>query len=49
MNFKDLKDKVLSWAKDKHSWTSLGLCLLGAGFLYAVTEIINDEKMEGER
>lgn len=31
---------------DKHSWTSLGFCLLGAGFLYAVTEIINDEKME---
>ena len=33
---------------DKHSWTSLGFCLLGAGFLYAVTEIINDEKMEGK-
>ena len=34
---------------DFHSWTSLGFCLLGAGFLYAVTEIINDEKMEGKR
>ena len=31
---------------DKHSLTSFGFCLLGAGFLYAVTEIINDEKME---
>ena len=30
---------------DEHSWTSLGFWLLGAGFLYAVTEII-DEKME---
>ena len=31
-----------------YSWTSLGFCLLGAGFLYAVNEIINDEKMEGK-
>lgn len=33
---------------DFHGWKSLGFCLLGAGFLYAVIEIINDEKMEGK-
>ena len=33
--------------KDLYGWTSLGFCLLGAGFLYAVTEII-DERMEGK-
>lgn len=26
-----------------YSWTSLGYCLLAAGFLYAVTDIIDDE------
>ena len=33
---------------DFHGWTSLGFCLLGVGFLYAVTEIINDNKTEVE-
>lgn len=31
-----------------YSWTSLGYCLLVAGFLYAVTDIIDDEDDEME-
>ena len=34
--------------EDLYGWKSLLLCLVGAGFLYAVTEIINDNNTEVE-
>ena len=48
MTFEQLQEKVLRWAKDKHSWTSLGFCLVGAVVLYVANRVI-DEKMEGEK
>lgn len=33
---------------DLYGWKSIGYCLLAAGFLYAVTEIIN-EKIGGTK
>lgn len=36
---------LLNLYRDKHSWTDLLLCLVGAVVLYVATKVI-DEKME---
>ena len=39
---------VLNLYRDKHSWTDLLLCLVGAVVIYVANEVI-DERMEDKR